>query len=137
MEAKTYNTGNTDMAGVYNAVAALKKANPGTKAGISVGGWYDSNYFSAGSEDKYRINFAKSLARYADAFGFDNLDIDWEYPTTEHCNEDIPVNSSNEGLEAELGFTPKGCGGAGLEEGSMGYDANNADNFVDCFKETC
>lgn len=33
------------------------------------------------------------MARYTDAFGFDVLDIDWEYPTTEHCNEDIPSDS--------------------------------------------
>lgn len=71
----------------------MKLENPHIRTGISVGGWYDSSYFSAAADEKYRLTFAKGAARYADAFGFDNLDIDWEYPTNEHCNEDVPVTS--------------------------------------------
>lgn len=52
VDAETYSTGNKKMAGVYNAACVLKEENPNTKVGISVGGWYDSNYFSAATVDK-------------------------------------------------------------------------------------
>jgi chitinase len=53
---------------------------------------YDSAYFSVASSDKYRINFAMSAFKYMETFGFDGLDIDWEYPNIEHCDEDVPLS---------------------------------------------
>lgn len=121
------------MAGVYNAVCELKKANPSVRAGISVGGWFDSSYFSAAADEKYRLTTAKGIARYVDAFGFDNLDIDWEYPTSEHCNEDVPAASQPSW--AKNLPVPEGC----KSSGSDGYNPNNSDNIIDCYKEgtTC
>lgn len=124
--ASTYNTGSKDLAGVYNAVCELKKNNKDTKVGISVGGWYDSSYFSAGASEEYRLTFAKALARYTDAFGFDVLDLDWEYPTTEHCNEDIPADATPSWASSAPGTNP--CKGSAVT-----YDPNNSDYIVDCF----
>jgi len=106
----------------------LKKANPNTKVGISVGGWFDSSYFAPASADKYRIQFAKSLARYTAAFGFDALDIDWEYPTTEHCNEDVPTAS----LPAWATMLKEGKSNP-CKAAKVNYDPDNADNIIDCF----
>jgi len=47
----------------------------------SIGGWTLSNNFStiAASATK-RLNFARQCADLIDAYGFDGIDIDWEYP---------------------------------------------------------
>ena len=52
------------MNGVYNGWCSLKKENPETTVGMSIGGWYDANYFSVATSDEHRIAFAKSSARY-------------------------------------------------------------------------
>jgi len=76
------------LACLRNDLEELKKKNSTTKVpkiGFSVGGWFDSNYFSVASSDKFRHNFAKSIARLVDTFNLDFIDFDWEYTTWEHC----------------------------------------------------
>lgn len=65
----------------FQALAALKEANPDLKTLISVGGWSDSDGFSdaaltAGS----RAAFADSVVAFLRQYGFDGVDLDWEYP---------------------------------------------------------
>jgi len=107
----------------------LKKENPATKVALSIGGWYDSNYFSAAVSEKHRINFAKSAARTADAFGFDRVDYDWEYPTVEHCDEDIPASELPSWAS---GASPDWCVS---NPGGVGYTNKSSDNMVDCLRE--
>ncbi|KAK7958032.1 glycoside hydrolase family 18 protein [Apiospora saccharicola] len=70
---------------------ALKETNPGLKTFISVGGWSMNDpdqptaaTFStlAGSTDAQN-KFAKSLINFMQTYGFDGVDIDWEYPVAE------------------------------------------------------
>lgn len=89
---ETYNNENPDLEGIFNAWCRLKENNKNVKVGLSIGGWYDSAYFSVAASDKYRLTFAKSAYLYMDKFGFDGIDIDWEYPSIEHCDEDIPIS---------------------------------------------
>ncbi|UHA76170.1 fibronectin type III domain-containing protein [Paenibacillus sp. 481] len=68
----------------------LKQKNPHLKTLFSIGGWTWSNRFSdVAANEQYRINFAKSAVDAVRTYGFDGVDIDWEYPGV----ETIPGNS--------------------------------------------
>ena len=59
----------------------LKKSNPELKTLISVGGWNWSGRFSdAAATDETRTGFADSCAEFITKYGFDGIDLDWEYP---------------------------------------------------------
>lgn len=59
----------------------LKPANPHLKTLLAVGGWTLSKNFSymAGSSQN-RSAFIQSCLQYVDTYGFDGIDLDWEYP---------------------------------------------------------
>jgi chitinase len=53
----------------------------GTKVVLSVGGWETSNNFPQVSADpKKRANFAHWCIKHIQDYGFDGIDIDWEFP---------------------------------------------------------
>lgn len=62
---------------------SLKLKNPGLKTLISVGGWNWSGKFSdAALTDASRTAFADSCVDFIVNYGFDGVDIDWEYPVS-------------------------------------------------------
>lgn len=61
----------------------LKKAYPHLKTLISIGGWNDSGKFSdAALTDDSRTVFADSVVAFIKQYGFNGVDIDWEYPVS-------------------------------------------------------
>jgi GH18 family chitinase/predicted TIM-barrel fold metal-dependent hydrolase len=60
----------------------IELAKPhGTKVVLSVGGWETSNNFPAVSADpQKRANFAHWCIKHIREYGFDGIDIDWEFP---------------------------------------------------------
>jgi chitinase len=67
--------------GSFHQLQLLKAAHPKLKTLISVGGWTWSGKFSdAAATDASRKKLAASCAAFADKYGFDGVDIDWEYP---------------------------------------------------------
>ena len=69
----------------------LKKKNPELKTLISIGGWDGSGRFSdAALTDTSRTVFAESCVEFVKKYGFDGIDIDWEYPVS----GGLPGNSS-------------------------------------------
>lgn len=69
----------------YNFIQlnALKQINPDLKTLISVGGWTWSGLFSDVAEtDETRMVFAESCIDFIKQYGFDGVDIDWEYPVS-------------------------------------------------------
>ena len=67
----------------FTLLNLLKQSNPDLKTLISVGGWTWSGLFSdvALSEDS-RNAFSESCVEFIKQYGFDGVDIDWEYPVS-------------------------------------------------------
>ncbi|RFZ80109.1 glycoside hydrolase family 18 [Lacrimispora amygdalina] len=62
---------------------SLKLNNPDLKTLISVGGWNWSGRFSdAALTDASRSAFADSCVDFIVKYGFDGIDLDWEYPVS-------------------------------------------------------
>jgi chitinase len=66
--------------GSFNQLLQLKKKHPHLKTLISVGGWTLSGPFSDVALTEARSRFAKSCVAFMLKYGFDGVDIDWEYP---------------------------------------------------------
>ncbi|WP_331744322.1 glycosyl hydrolase family 18 protein [Kitasatospora sp. NBC_01300] len=74
--------------GHFNLLNTYKKKHPAVKTLISVGGWADTRNFYAmatnadGSVNQAGIDaFADSVTDFLDRYGFNGVDIDYEYPT--------------------------------------------------------
>ena len=67
----------------YAKFNALKTKNPNLKTLIAIGGYTDSqsNKYSLLVADSNKINnFVSSVVTFLNQYGFDGLDVDWEYP---------------------------------------------------------
>ncbi|WP_460915731.1 glycosyl hydrolase family 18 protein [Plantactinospora veratri] len=74
--------------GHFNLLTKYKRLHPRVKTLISVGGWAESRGFYSmttnadGSTNQAGINtFADSVVEFLARYGFDGVDIDFEYPT--------------------------------------------------------
>lgn len=110
--------------GHFNLLNKYKKLHPDVKTLISVGGWAETGgYFDAngnrvasggfytmttnadGSVNTAGINaFAKSAVEFIETYGFDGVDIDYEYPSSMNDSghpDDFPIsNARRAGLNA-------------------------------------
>jgi chitinase len=84
--------------GNFNQLNKMKAANPGLRTVISIGGWTWSTTFSdIAATPASRTTFCQSAVDFAVKWGFDGIDLDWEYPvegglTTNHHNPADKVN---------------------------------------------
>jgi len=68
-------------AGFYTRVVALKRR--GVKVSIGLGGWNDSagdKYSRLVNSRSSRKKFINNVLDFMYKYGFDGLDVDWEYP---------------------------------------------------------
>jgi len=74
-------TWDTPLRGNFGAYKRLKATYPKLRVLIAVGGWFDSGRFSdvAATADA-RAKFAVSVRNFVVKYGFDGVDLDWEYP---------------------------------------------------------
>ncbi|KAJ7264087.1 hypothetical protein B0H12DRAFT_1102814 [Mycena haematopus] len=74
---------------LWTETTALKSRNPSLKVFLSIGGWTfndppTAGIFSALAASTANTNaFIKSVLSVMNAYGFDGIDIDWEYPVAE------------------------------------------------------
>ena len=67
--------------GNFHQLDLLQEQHPGLQTLISVGGWtWSANFSDAALTPASRAQFATSCADFMEAYGFDGIDIDWEYP---------------------------------------------------------
>ncbi|OQE13828.1 hypothetical protein PENFLA_c043G08195 [Penicillium flavigenum] len=72
----------------FAEVADVKRKNPDAKVWVSIGGWDFSNngtstqplFGEIASSVKSRALFADNLYKFMIQYGFDGVDVDWEYP---------------------------------------------------------
>ena len=73
--------------GLYNRFTALKNTHQGLQTYISVGGWLFTDpgptrtaWSTMSSSSKNRAQFISGLKNFMNEYGFDGVDLDWEYP---------------------------------------------------------
>ena len=76
-------TWNTPLRGNYHQLQLLKQAHPNLEILISIGGWTLSGKFSdVALTEASRAKFAASCVQFCNKYGFDGVDLDWEYPVS-------------------------------------------------------
>ncbi|KAL9700657.1 hypothetical protein quinque_004098 [Culex quinquefasciatus] len=69
--------------GGYEKLVGMRNANPHLKVLIAIGGWNEGSerYSDLAANPERRQAFVKNALEFVKKYGFDGLDLDWEYPT--------------------------------------------------------
>lgn len=70
----------------FRQLMKLKEKNPELKMVLSIGGWGSGRFSEMAASDSLRKAFAENCAETMRQYGFDGIDIDWEYPTLGWAN---------------------------------------------------
>jgi len=100
------------MAGHFGALKKIKAQYPGLKTLISVGGWtWSTNFSDVAADPAKRAKMAQTSVDFVVKYGFDGVDLDWEYPVEggnniKHRAEDkqnytLLVKAIREALDAQ------------------------------------
>ncbi|CAK7203033.1 hypothetical protein SEUCBS139899_005762 [Sporothrix eucalyptigena] len=86
-ETFTITSMDANAASLYSRFTSLKSKKPGLQTFISVGGWSFTDpgvtqtaFSRMASSASYRDAFIRSIVQFMDTYGFDGVDLDWEYP---------------------------------------------------------
>ncbi|WP_255298456.1 glycosyl hydrolase family 18 protein [Brevibacillus dissolubilis] len=82
--------------GNFNQLTKLKQQYPHIKTLISVGGWtWSAGFSDAALTDASREKFANSAVNFVRTWGFDGVDLDWEYPVGGGLQNGRPEDKQN------------------------------------------
>lgn len=89
-------TWNEPLKGNFKQLKLLKKKHPHLKTLIAIGGWTLSDGFTdIALTDESRAKFASSAVLFMKTYGFDGIDIDWEYPMGGGIAKSRPEDKQN------------------------------------------
>lgn len=81
---------------LYHEFTGLKDDNPDLETWISVGGWSmndpgptNGTFSALANSTENQDAFAASLIAFMEEYGFDGVDIDWEYPVAEERDGNV------------------------------------------------
>lgn len=90
------NNWNESLRGSFKQLQLLKKKHPHLKTLIAIGGWTLSDPFSdIALTQESRTKFALSAVNFMREYGFDGIDIDWEYPVGGGIAKGRPEDKQN------------------------------------------
>jgi chitinase len=108
--------------GNFRQLNVLKEQYPHLKTLISVGGWTWSEHFSdAALTAESRAKFARSCVALMKQYGFDGLDIDWEYPVTVGINPALGRPEDKENFTLLLAELRAQLDAQGEQDGGLHY----------------
>jgi chitinase len=89
--AVNWTTDGTSAGGCIGSLFELKQQNRHLKVLLSIGGWTysEDGKFNVSSTEAGRQRFATSAVKLMSDWGFDGLDIDWEYPKNRKEGKDF------------------------------------------------
>uniref|UniRef100_A0AAG5D1H3 GH18 domain-containing protein n=1 Tax=Anopheles atroparvus TaxID=41427 RepID=A0AAG5D1H3_ANOAO len=69
--------------GGYERLVSMRASNPHLKVLLAIGGWNEGSekYSNLAADPERRQAFVKNALEFIKQYGFDGLDLDWEYPT--------------------------------------------------------
>ncbi|RLS91765.1 MAG: hypothetical protein DWI10_05925 [Planctomycetota bacterium] len=78
----------------------LKQSHSRLRTMVSIGGWtLSSPFFSIARSAQKRLDFAKSAVYVVARYGFDGIDVDWEYPGGGGINQNALANPATDGAD--------------------------------------
>ncbi|XP_062545135.1 acidic mammalian chitinase-like [Armigeres subalbatus] len=122
----------------FERFIALKSINPNVKLLLAIGGWNEgsSAYSAMASLSTTRKAFIDSAVTLLKTYGFDGLDVDWEYPTLRGGSPDDRTNYITLLSELRIRFDTEGflltiAVAATKDYHRSAYDVVQINNYVD------
>jgi chitinase len=82
--------------GNFHQLEILRAAHPKLRTLISIGGWtWSANFSQAAATPESRRALSASCVDFMTTYGFDGIDIDWEYPVSGGLQSGSPQDRTN------------------------------------------